>query len=114
MAPSVVSVFCARASRWTRFAAAPRRYRLGVLHCLYRHGLRVPQDIAIASIDNLDISAFAIPALTTVDIAQAGYWPARHRNPDAGNAARRGAGPTLSRCLHLQLIVRRSSPCAEP
>jgi len=81
---------------------------LGVLHCLYRHGLRVPHDLAIASIDNLDISAFTIPALTTVDV------PKR----DIGLHAieiltletpRRGAG-AYAVTVPTQLIVRESSP----
>ncbi|MBN1964454.1 MAG: substrate-binding domain-containing protein, partial [Anaerolineae bacterium] len=41
---------------------------MGVLKCLHQRGLRVPQDIAVASIDNLEISAFMIPSLTTVDV----------------------------------------------
>jgi LacI family transcriptional regulator len=41
---------------------------IGVLNLLHKRGIRVPQDIAVASIDNLDISAFAVPALTTVDV----------------------------------------------
>jgi LacI family transcriptional regulator len=41
---------------------------IGVLNCLYRNGFRVPHDIAIASIDNIDISGFMIPSLTTIDV----------------------------------------------
>jgi LacI family transcriptional regulator len=41
---------------------------IGVLKYLHEHGLAVPHDIAIASIDNLEISAFTIPALTTIDV----------------------------------------------
>jgi LacI family transcriptional regulator len=41
---------------------------IGILNAIYRSGLRVPQDVAVASIDNIDISAFTIPALTTIDI----------------------------------------------
>jgi LacI family transcriptional regulator len=41
---------------------------VGILHCLHEHGLAVPAEVALASIDNLDISAFTIPALTSVDV----------------------------------------------
>jgi LacI family transcriptional regulator len=41
---------------------------IGVLNSLHHHNLRVPHEIAIASIDNLDISEFTIPALTTMDV----------------------------------------------
>ena len=41
---------------------------IGMLNCLHQHGLRVPFDIAIASIDNIEISMYTIPSLTTVNI----------------------------------------------
>ena len=41
---------------------------IGALNFLHKQGIRVPQDIAVASIDNLDISAFVVPSLTTVDV----------------------------------------------
>jgi LacI family transcriptional regulator len=41
---------------------------IGALNFLHKRGIRVPQDIAVASIDNLDISAFVVPSLTTVDV----------------------------------------------
>lgn len=41
---------------------------VGVLKCLNERGLRIPRNVAVASIDNLDISAYLIPSLTTVDI----------------------------------------------
>jgi LacI family transcriptional regulator len=41
---------------------------VGILHCLQKHHLSVPQTIGVASIDNLEFSPFTIPALTTVNI----------------------------------------------
>jgi DNA-binding LacI/PurR family transcriptional regulator len=41
---------------------------IGAMAALTDHGLRVPQDIAIASIDNIDMAGMVRPALTTVDI----------------------------------------------
>jgi DNA-binding LacI/PurR family transcriptional regulator len=41
---------------------------IGVLNCLHQYGLRVPESVAVSSIDNLDISAFTIPSLTTVEV----------------------------------------------
>jgi DNA-binding LacI/PurR family transcriptional regulator len=39
---------------------------LGALRCLREKGLNIPQDVAIAGFDNIPISSFANPALTTV------------------------------------------------
>jgi DNA-binding LacI/PurR family transcriptional regulator len=39
---------------------------LGALRCLREKGLSIPQDVAIAGFDNIPISSFANPALTTV------------------------------------------------
>ena len=41
---------------------------IGAMAALKDYGLRIPDDIAIASIDNLEISSMLRPALTTVDI----------------------------------------------
>ncbi|MFT6993118.1 MAG: DNA-binding LacI/PurR family transcriptional regulator [Paraglaciecola sp.] len=39
---------------------------LGALRCLREKGLQIPEDVAIAGFDNIPISSFANPALTTV------------------------------------------------
>lgn len=41
---------------------------IGAIAALKDHGLRVPEDIAVASIDNIEMSSMVRPALTTVDI----------------------------------------------
>lgn len=40
---------------------------IGAMRCLRQHGLRVPQDIAIAGFDNIEFAAFTEPSLTTID-----------------------------------------------
>ena len=39
---------------------------MGALRCLQEKRLRIPEDVAIAGFDNIPISSFANPALTTV------------------------------------------------
>lgn len=39
---------------------------IGVLHALTRHGLRVPEDIAVIGWDDVPMAKFTTPALTTV------------------------------------------------
>lgn len=40
---------------------------IGAMRCLRQHGLRIPQDIAIAGFDNIEFAAYTEPALTTID-----------------------------------------------
>ncbi len=42
----------------------------GVLRAAQEFGIRVPQDIAIASVDNIDISQYLAPSLTTIDVSK--------------------------------------------
>jgi LacI family transcriptional regulator len=39
---------------------------IGVLRALHEHGLRVPDDVSVTGFDDIDLSAFTIPPLTTV------------------------------------------------
>ncbi|MBO4205463.1 LacI family DNA-binding transcriptional regulator [Micromonospora echinofusca] len=39
---------------------------LGALRALYEHGLRVPEDVAVAGFDDIEDGRFAVPTLTTV------------------------------------------------
>lgn len=41
---------------------------IGAMAAVRDHGLTIPQDIAIASIDNIEIASMIRPALTTVDV----------------------------------------------
>jgi LacI family transcriptional regulator len=80
---------------------------IGVLKCLHQHHRAVPKDVAIASIDNIDISMFMIPALTTIDVPkhQIGFHAVDilvSRPPPKGASA-------FSISVPIQLIVRESS-----
>lgn len=41
---------------------------LGVLRAVRDHGLRVPEDLSVTGYDNITLSEFACPPLTTVDV----------------------------------------------
>lgn len=41
---------------------------IGVLHGLHRLGIRVPEDISLAGFDDIPVSRFLTPGLTTVDM----------------------------------------------
>lgn len=53
---------------FTAIFTATDEAAIGAMAALKDHGLRVPQDIAIASIDNIEMASMIRPALTTVDI----------------------------------------------
>jgi LacI family transcriptional regulator len=43
---------------------------IGVLHELYRAGLRVPDDFSVIGFDDIHIAAVTIPPLTTVQMSR--------------------------------------------
>jgi DNA-binding LacI/PurR family transcriptional regulator len=54
--------------RPTAIFAANDESAISAIAALHDHGIRVPQDIAIVSIDNIGISGMIRPSLTTVDV----------------------------------------------
>ena len=59
---------CARRDRPDAIFAANDMMALGCLFALTEHGLRVPDDIALAGFDDVPIARFASPPLTTVRV----------------------------------------------
>lgn len=53
---------------FTAIFTATDEAAIGAIAAVKDHGLRVPQDIAVASIDNIELASMVRPALTTVDI----------------------------------------------
>lgn len=81
---------------------------IGAMRAVHELGLSVPDDIAIAGFDNIPLSAFTIPPLTTVEqpIAEQGRRAAQflvdrmeHRVKEASRQV----------CLECRLIVRQST-----
>jgi LacI family transcriptional regulator len=98
---------CARRERPDAIFAANDMMALGCLFALTEHGLRVPDDIALAGFDDIPIARFVTPPLTTV----------RVRIADLGRLAfERLAGLIDSGTIALtaeqldcELVVRQSS-----
>lgn len=44
---------------------------IGAMRAIRSHGMRVPQDISVTGFDNIDLSEFSNPSLTTADIPRA-------------------------------------------
>lgn len=80
---------------------------LGVLRALRERGISVPRDVSVVGHDNIGLSEYAMPALTTVDvprdrIAQAITAALLPSRAPAGDAAREIV-------FHPELIVRDST-----
>ena len=77
----------------------------GVMRALDEHGLKVPEDVALAGFDDIPMARFVNPALTTVlqDTRQAGEML-------VDSLLRMIRGETVeSAILPVKLVVRRSS-----
>jgi LacI family transcriptional regulator len=51
---------------FTALVAASDVMAIGVLRALHEHGLRVPEDISLASFDGIEFSEYTLPPLTTM------------------------------------------------
>jgi LacI family transcriptional regulator len=102
---------CARNDKPDAIFAANDMMALGCLFALTEHGLRVPDDIALAGFDDIPIARFVTPPLTTV----------RVRIADLGRRAferlaelidNDGNGELSTEKLACELVVRQS--CGAP
>jgi DNA-binding LacI/PurR family transcriptional regulator len=85
--------------------AASDLIAIGAMRALSDHGLRIPQDVALAGFDDIPMASFVNPPLTTVlqDTKQAGEVLV-----DSLLGLIRGE-PVDSEVLPVKLVVRRSS-----
>ena len=82
---------------------------IGVLHKLYRAGLRVPDDFSVIGFDNIHIAEVTIPPLTTVemsrlDLARAAVTALREQVELAGDFTEKD-----ELCIRTNLVVREST-----
>jgi DNA-binding LacI/PurR family transcriptional regulator len=89
---------------------------IGVLRAAYMEGLRVPDDISVVGLDDIDFAEFTLPPLTTIrlsraELAHAAFEALRQQTED-------GANPKLQRefLVSTSLVVRGSTapPNAAP
>jgi len=82
---------------------------IGVINALYEKGLRVPDDISVVGFDDLRLSAFLSPPLTTVNAPteSVGRTAARHLFNLLGNQE-----IDLVTLLPTEIVIRRSCGCS--
>ena len=95
--------------RPTAVFAASDRLAIGALSAAREEGYRVPEDISLVGFDDIDVSAYCDPPITTVRV------PAHEIGTLAVNilldAVERGTGVVQQYLLDTELVIRKS--CAE-
>jgi LacI family transcriptional regulator len=82
---------------------------IGVLRAAYMEGLRVPQDLSVIGLDDIDFAEFTLPPLTTIrlsrsDLAHAAFEALRQQAEEPGS-------PGMQRefLVSTSLVVRSST-----
>jgi DNA-binding LacI/PurR family transcriptional regulator len=89
---------------------------IGAMGAIAEAGLRVPDDISVIGCDDIQLSAYTMPPLTTISLPRAEIANAAFRallNAGSPNAAQPAAGAIHT--IHPALVLRRStSPVPAP
>jgi len=100
---------CKLATRPTAIVCSNDMTAIGVLRAAYMEGLRVPHDLSVIGLDDIDFAEFTLPPLTTIrlsraDLARAAFEALRMQAEDPGN-------PKLQRefLVSTSLVVRGST-----
>lgn len=99
----------AQPARPTAIVCSNDMTAIGVLRAAYMEGLRVPQDVSVIGLDDIDFAEFTLPPLTTIrlsriELARAAFEALRQQAEDPGN-------PAMQRefLVSTSLIVRGST-----
>jgi LacI family transcriptional regulator len=87
---------------------------IGVLRAAYMGGLRVPQDLSVIGLDDIDFAEFTLPPLTTIrlsraDLAHAAFEALRLQAEEAGTPKMQREFPVST-----SLVVRGSTAAPPP
>jgi DNA-binding LacI/PurR family transcriptional regulator len=98
--------------RPTAIISANDYMALGVLRAVREHGLRVPEELSVTGYDNITLSEFACPPLTTIDVPrnQIGRMVFEALVADDGECQR--GGRTF--LIDPELVVRESTGPVRP
>jgi DNA-binding LacI/PurR family transcriptional regulator len=92
----------------TALVALNDRIAFGTMELLKRRNFRIPRDFSVVGYDNSDLSAFAVPALTTVD-PQVDLLIEHALRLLLGSIEKRKEEKNLSRRIEPRLILRAST-----
>jgi LacI family transcriptional regulator len=103
------------ADRPTAILASNDLTAIGAMGAIHEAGLRIPQDISIVGFDNIELSAYTQPALTTMhvprrELAATAFRALFRGREDTDNARRK-----REHVIQPKLLIRRSSgPASHP
>ena len=99
----------ALATRPTAIVCSNDMTAIGVLRAAYMAGLRVPQDLSVIGLDDIDFAEYTLPPLTTIrlsraELARAAFEALRQQAEETGN-------PRIKRefLVSTSLVVRGST-----
>jgi len=107
-------------SRPTALICSNDMTAIGVLRAVYMAGLRVPEDLSVIGLDDIDFAEFTLPPLTTIRLSRAELAKAAFDalRVQAENAANPRVAHVVQRefLVSTNLVVRGSTaaPAAEP
>lgn len=96
----------------TVFLASNDQGAIGAIAALHELGLSVPQDVSVAGVDNIGVSRFSSPPLTTV--SQTHLHLGRHAVEMAISILKEESPRELRRVLKPELVVRQSTGKVNP
>jgi DNA-binding LacI/PurR family transcriptional regulator len=86
---------------------------LGAMSALHRHGIRIPDDIAVVGFDGMDESEYFTPSLTTVTQPLHELGRSAVRELLAADADEAGRPAVHASTLATELVIRASAPSAD-
>jgi LacI family transcriptional regulator len=91
---------------FTAIVAGSDMMAFGALRALYEHGLRVPEELSVTGFDDIDLSQYIVPPLTTVRLDREEIGRGAVRRLIAMIEGTQEAVPLV---VPTQLIVRKST-----
>ncbi|RUQ84806.1 LacI family DNA-binding transcriptional regulator [Labedella gwakjiensis] len=104
---AAVDELIGRGVRFDAVVAFTDSLAIGVLHALHARGVRVPEDVLVTGFDDVELSAYASPALTTVRLDRRAFAEEALRLLEDRMSAR--TAPPRAVTVPYEIIVRAST-----
>jgi LacI family transcriptional regulator len=85
---------------------------IGIMGAVYAAGLRVPEDISVVGFDDIALSSFVSPPLTTIRLSRAEI--AEFAFTSLYAASQRGETRGVTHIIRAELVIRQSTAAIRP